>query len=734
MAGPRLLGIRDIKNPYEDLSRDLNTAGAIFQGYQEAERQRELQSREDAEYRRQEGQRSFLANYDPRFGVGDRGLSRNILEAVKPLEDQLIEEHALGNEQGADWALSEKELADAFLANRAQLVRAEDAYTTAYDDFIRQGLSPQDAAIHAQSYAGRFRSRADEIEQAQARADAYNEGLKHTQNLTMDAARTIAPRIPSGTAQASGRGLDTFVDLGVTPEAVEGVRSFANSQLSTVPGIKWDGGRFSDNFQEGFTDVAQRIGPYLQAIGADYSTLGNNLVVTSKERGLDTISSIQSKDDATQAILEYLGPQAEEAYRVSVNQGREAADAYLAELRRTGSLTTGGAREGFTSQDVLSLIDSARGGEWMSPGSQEERELAQVQDLYSRIPRAILDKYAPESEASTPEQVGPPIPSDSDVEDIDTSQQSTPADSQRPIPRPAVTEGTLGVLAEDGRVPERPPAEERSVSPTLTEAQRNRLARARDTYASLDSSARQARDAGRVIDSFTLSDRSEPELVASAQRLAGMLNNTPSRISGSQGYRPAQLTENRRARVELEARRQNIPMESVEAWANAQSQTVPLRNQLSRIDRELSRSDISPERRQTLEEGRMGLAQQIQDIEESTRMQVLEQIRPAPVPDRSVLDIISGLRANLGDREISSPDPLNIRQGLGTSLPDDDSALQQYAISNYLQQGRSREEFINDSLRELSSLRSPNGNDPLRNRGELEARIRRIADSVYLGM
>ena len=184
MAGPRYLNVGSVVDPYQGLQQAVSGVGQIYQNYEENERRNANERRVAAEAERVEGNRRFLAEYDPRLGTDFRGVD----ETLRPYAEQ-EEQRALTtwhqqnpNATQEDRAAFENQLINA----RRGLLSAEDVQAAVIEDARRGGLDLADAQNLAALQSVGLSSRGSYLASAQTENEARNKEMSERSNRMLE--------------------------------------------------------------------------------------------------------------------------------------------------------------------------------------------------------------------------------------------------------------------------------------------------------------------------------------------------------------------------------------------------------------------------------------------------------------------------------------------------------------------------------------------------------------------
>lgn len=186
MAGPQLVGIKNVDNAFEGAQKALRDAGSIYSEYDKDVRETAIHNAKMAEVDRVNQQRAFMENYDPQLGLDGRGLNEDTKRFVEAQESAILKDHSERFARGEQVA-SPEELNKELRAIRSSLVTQEAAKDVIRRDFTRIGLSPVDSEANAGVYTGALATRESLKAQEDARVAAYNEHLKTQRGIGKDA-------------------------------------------------------------------------------------------------------------------------------------------------------------------------------------------------------------------------------------------------------------------------------------------------------------------------------------------------------------------------------------------------------------------------------------------------------------------------------------------------------------------------------------------------------------------
>lgn len=174
MAGPSMIGIRDVINPVEGLQDSVSRVGDIYRNYEQDRRASQLHTEQMAEFERAENARQYLRNYTPELGGGDfKGIDSDTKKAMILEERKILE--SLGPDASPD---EHRRITDEFTRRRAQLVTREAVTADMYNDLVRNNIDSETAknlaAIEGAKYESlddRVKSSAESVKAAEERAN-----------------------------------------------------------------------------------------------------------------------------------------------------------------------------------------------------------------------------------------------------------------------------------------------------------------------------------------------------------------------------------------------------------------------------------------------------------------------------------------------------------------------------------------------------------------------------------
>lgn len=161
MAGPRMIGIKDVINPYDGLQESVSRVGDIYRNYENDQRNAEKHTREMEVYqrqqdeaKRQEDARNYLKNYKVEVGGADfAGLDEETREAVIKAEGEALKS------LGPNATFEEYQaLTSDLVARRTKLATAEEVQSRVLNDLLRNGVDPQASAILATNESSKYQS------------------------------------------------------------------------------------------------------------------------------------------------------------------------------------------------------------------------------------------------------------------------------------------------------------------------------------------------------------------------------------------------------------------------------------------------------------------------------------------------------------------------------------------------------------------------------------------------
>lgn len=189
MAGPVLLGNRNIQNPNAETSEMLSRAGSLFNEFQKSKRdERDLRMKED-EFNRQQAVNRNVLNYDPQIGIGGRGLSSETRQAAAQYADKVWKDAQ--DRQDAGEEVDMKSVLGDIQSTLGGLATREDVYDTVYSDALKMRMNPQEAAQFAASRAAGYISRETLRKEEQEYAKAHAE---RQSNMASSALGVIAKK------------------------------------------------------------------------------------------------------------------------------------------------------------------------------------------------------------------------------------------------------------------------------------------------------------------------------------------------------------------------------------------------------------------------------------------------------------------------------------------------------------------------------------------------------------
>ena len=192
MAGPRLLGINNVVNPYDDLQKSINQVGDIYRNYEQDRRVSEEHEAKMAEVERQKNAREYLRNYNADLGGADfRGIDEDTRKSITRVEAEVLK--GLGPNATPD---EYRKVAADLAGRRSQLATREAVTSTIYNDMLRNGVDPQTAASFAANQAAKYQSVDSVLAAAREGETGRSQREIDLAKLAIEAAKARKP--PSG--------------------------------------------------------------------------------------------------------------------------------------------------------------------------------------------------------------------------------------------------------------------------------------------------------------------------------------------------------------------------------------------------------------------------------------------------------------------------------------------------------------------------------------------------------
>lgn len=170
MAGPTLVNVGGVVNPYQDLQNAVSGVGQIYRGYEEDARKQAAFKAQEDERNRVKSMREFATNYDARVGDDFRGVSAGIQPLAQQAEAQAMQRWRSTNPTATadQQAAFELEIKNA----RRSLASAEDVAASVTQDYMKAGFAPDEAEAYGRQAAVGYNSRGAALASAQAQAAA----------------------------------------------------------------------------------------------------------------------------------------------------------------------------------------------------------------------------------------------------------------------------------------------------------------------------------------------------------------------------------------------------------------------------------------------------------------------------------------------------------------------------------------------------------------------------------
>lgn len=178
MAGPRMIGVDNIIDPYARLQDSVSQVGNIYRNFEEDQRRTTEANMKIRDYNREETARAYLSGYDPNLGTDLRGLNDNDRRFAQEQETKLLADFDAKNANNPNAAAERAKLLETFNNNRRQLVSRESAESVIFQDLIRNNVNPQTAAIQAKALATKYQGENDLYDNHVAAVTARNDSNK----------------------------------------------------------------------------------------------------------------------------------------------------------------------------------------------------------------------------------------------------------------------------------------------------------------------------------------------------------------------------------------------------------------------------------------------------------------------------------------------------------------------------------------------------------------------------
>lgn len=187
MAGPRYLNVGGVVDPYQGLQQAVSGVGQIYHNYEENERRNAAERRVAAEAERVEGNRRFLAEYDPRLGADFRGVDQTLRPYAEQEEQRAL---ATWHQQNPNATQEDRSAFENQLINaRRGLLSAEDVQAAVLEDARRGGLDLTEAQNLAALQSIGLSSRGSYLASAQAENEARNKDMSERSGRMLELAK-----------------------------------------------------------------------------------------------------------------------------------------------------------------------------------------------------------------------------------------------------------------------------------------------------------------------------------------------------------------------------------------------------------------------------------------------------------------------------------------------------------------------------------------------------------------
>lgn len=339
MAGPRMIGIRDVVNPVDGLQDTVSKVGGIYQSYEEERRASDLHAQKMAEAERAENARQYLRNYTPEFGGGDfKGIDADTKKAMIQEEKKLLE--SLGPDASPD---EYRRVASGITERRKQLVTREAVTADVFNDLIRNGVDSETAKHLAAIEGSKYDSLDDRVKAETESAKATEERRNKQAEIAINAMKARKPaysRLGSNTGDGGGSGSKGVQALDTEAK----VKEFLDNAISPF-GINVDANAAYGNLKSAVREVNKRRA----AAGEKDIGFGDisNLILfstTSGEPDNDVVYQSSGEwQDAIETYLRSSGGSNRQGGYGGVAPTEDEQRAITAALRGTGTRVRGRA-------------------------------------------------------------------------------------------------------------------------------------------------------------------------------------------------------------------------------------------------------------------------------------------------------------------------------------------------------------------------------------------------------
>ena len=397
MAGPQLVGVRTVLDPFAPAQEALTNAVDIFRNREISDRENEKHEMLTREHKESQKHKDVLSTYDPALGVNGKGLTGTALEEYNTQTARAVAQFQSRIESGEDVPPAE-DVIKGFNELGRELMTKEDAKKSIIADLRSRNIPLEKASSFAEIYTGGMRSQAD-IKAAEA---ARIEAMYKTQEARINSAdKSISHQINAHKADrltaaeiaylggnkkstystgysknSGGKSTGLFNDMDL--KKVEDVEAYLLNKVSpSVWGtLKTDANAASEVLRVGYSQYAQK----------------------AFEEGVEPLSF----DDATMLMVSSInGPL--DADVVYQDAGKFAAKLTSLGSTRAGAKGgTGGVPRGILEINQTDL-NNLRDTQVFMPKSYDELSR-------SRVIKAFNNRFGMEPAAATPSTASNVLP------------------------------------------------------------------------------------------------------------------------------------------------------------------------------------------------------------------------------------------------------------------------------------------------------------------------------------
>jgi hypothetical protein len=215
MAGPSIVNVSSVVDPFEGLQKAVSNVGDIYSDYDRETRETASHNAAVRDSNRVQEQRDFNRAYDPQLAIEGRGLTANTKKLYDAKEKEVAAHYQKIRDKGGKIPSAE-ELNTGLRDIRNSLITKEDAADVVRRDYLDQGFSPEEANKYAEVNTAQYTSRADMLGGETSRVDALNaqrqarsEAAEVTANLIIDSEEALSLTDKQRASLGIGQGKST---------------------------------------------------------------------------------------------------------------------------------------------------------------------------------------------------------------------------------------------------------------------------------------------------------------------------------------------------------------------------------------------------------------------------------------------------------------------------------------------------------------------------------------------